>query len=215
MAIGDLFHLQLIQNEYLKSEKLITNWFFAAVDILGNSQGLFEGFTKDNGMLELINAVQAANINNQSIKIVNLFSLTDFYEEAIEGTGAVASEMLPPFCGVSFTKKLDTRGVRPGRVNIPGVPEGWQVAGVISDTPGITALNALKNAMDNDVVEPLGAVFDPVVIKRIPYVLDAGEPTERTAYRLPANAGEANYGHVVSALVNLRVAHINTRGNGR
>lgn len=211
MAIGDLFQLTL--NQHLTGTTIphVTNWTFAAVDVLGNAQGLFEGFTKEGGMLELINAVQSVSIINDSIRVINLFSLTDFYEADVEGTGSNAgSDILPMNCAIGFSLKLDTRGVRPGRKSISGIPEGAAVSGLITASDYIEDINALRAAMSEDVVEPLGAVFDPVVVKRIKYTVGTGDDAH-DAYRLPANAGEANYGHINSALVSLRTRSMSNR----
>lgn len=215
MAIGDLYELTFVQADSETLEPIITKWYYAAVDVLGNAQGLFEGWTKDNSLLERINNLQCQTVLNQSIRIINLFSLTDFYENTVEGEGLIASaESLPIHDVVNFTLKLDTRGVRPGSKRLSGIPESVQRQNLIRDGAYITDLNILANLMPDDVVEPLGAVFDPVVVKRIKYTVGEGEEAH-DAYRLPANAGEANYGHINAALVNLKVSHQVSRGNGR
>lgn len=216
MAINDLYHVQLIQTVLGKpDEELITNYFYNGVTIATTAISLAESF-RDLDMLPNINAVQSHNIQNKSIKVFNLFSLTDFAEVEASGEGAQAGEMLPVFCGLSFSKKLDTRGVRPGRVNIPGVPEAVTNLGIITDATYISGVNTLIGVMVDDINKDADEIYDPVVIKRIKEEIEDDDgPTGRYSYRLPANLGEANFGHVMAILWKRQVAHAVQRGNGR
>jgi len=215
MAINDLYHVQVIQTDENTNEDVITNWFYNGVALASAAESLYNGFTEAGGMLDLINAIQSRVLNNKLVRVLNLFSLTDFFEDAPGGQGALADDnMLPLFNGVSITKKVDTRGVRAGRVNIPGIIEAAQTAGLINDANYITDINALVNAMSADINIDADEIYDPVVIKRIKYTVPDSDPA-RDAYRLPATSGEADYGHVTVAVANLRVAHMVSRGNGR
>lgn len=216
MAINDLYHVIFEQRVLGTTEPILTNWFYQGVALACTAESLAGAFTAEGGMVDLINAVQAPAMQNVGLKVLNLFSLTDFYEQDVPGGGTVAGDMLPVFNNIVLVKKLDTRGVRPGRVSIPGVIEALQSAGVISDAGYISEINNLIEAMVEDITVDVDEIYDPVVIKRVPYTLPATETLpERTAYRLPTSAEEANFGHVNAVLFNRRVSHVVSRGNGR
>lgn len=216
MAINDLYHVQLFQRVLGRTEPLVTNWFYNGVTLACTAESLANGFQQADGMLESINAIQSHNIQNESLKVLNLFSLTDFIEVNLDGEGAIGGEMLPEYCGISFTKKLDTRGVRPGRVNVMGVPEAVTNINIISDAGYIGFCDALATAMADDINIDVDEIYDPVVIKRIPYTLPATDRLpERTAYRLPTGSGEADFGHITAVLWSAKTSHVITRGNGR
>lgn len=216
MAINDLYHVQLIQTVLgVAGEDIITNYFYNGVTLACSAPSLAAAFVEGD-MLANINAVQSHNMQNKSVKVTNLFSLTDFAEVTAEGEGAQAGEMLPVFCGLTFTKKLDTRGVRPGRLNIPGVPEAVTNLGIVTDATFISGVNTLIGVMVDDINVDADEIYDPVVIKRIKYTLPAeGDKPERDVYRLPNSAEEADFGHIQAILWRRQVAHAVTRGNGR
>lgn len=216
MAIGDIYEATFVQNYTLGGEETMNKFYFRAATAEATAQVLYDGMLETDSIVERINAIQGDNMKNNRLRVVNLFSLTDFYEDEVAGQGDGAAQMLPPHSAVNFTLKLNTRGVRPGSKRISGILEAAQENGFITDSSTIGALNSIATwlsgggwsliAMDD---------FEPVVVKRVPYTIDGGLPTEREAARLPTNVGELNYGVVVAALVNLRVSHQVSRGNGR
>jgi len=213
MAIGDILELTFNQRWAITGEPMMVRLYYAIVDILGNANGLFNAWTAEDGIMELMNATQPDVVQNGSIRVVNLFSLTDFYEADVDGTGIVGGDALPPYCGTHYTLKLDTRGVRNGGICVPGIAEGSQVYGTITGSTPLAVVEALRLAFSEDVIEAGAGVYDPVVVKRVRLEPDEEHPKVR--YRLPETTEELNYGHVNSALVNLKVAHRVTRGNGR
>lgn len=215
MAIGDLYELTHVQELVGSGERIMSKWHYAAVDILSTATSLYQAWTAPDGMLEAINALQCPPLLNRIVRVVNLFSLTDFYEDAPGGGGIFGSgNMLPIHSAYAFSLKLDTRGVRPGSKRISGGSEAMQDAGVWTDATTIGELNALATKMTLDVIDDNLSHYDPVVIKRI---LDPN-PTplgSSPVYRMPVDQEEADYGHVVAALLNIRVSHQVSRGNGR
>lgn len=216
MAINDLYHVILEQRQAGTIEPLLTNWFYNGVALASAAESLFNGFTETDGMLDKINAVQTPDMQNVSLKVINLFSLTDFFEDAIAGAGTGGGAMLPPHDCITIIKKLDTRGVRPGRVSIPGIAEVWSNGGIVTDPDYITLVGGLMTAIAADVDLDADEIYDPVVIKRIKYhPLVEGVPAAHWAYRLPTSSGEADFGHVMACLWNRKISHVISRGNGR
>lgn len=215
MAIGDVLELTHVMENEQTGEQMMNKWYYAVVDILGNANGLYNAWVATAGMEDKVCALMSRVMNPKTIRVINLFSLTDFFEGVGTTQGLIANdEMLPMHSAVSITLRLDTRGVRPGSKRISGLTEADQAAGLINGVAYIASLNALLTAIPQDVVESGLGVYDPIVVGRI---LDP-DPTplgDSPIYRLPADQGEANYGHINLAVANLRVSHQVSRGNGR
>lgn len=212
MAINDVYQVTLNQLHTPTNERVTTVWFFNQVEILGGAAALFTAFTASGGIMDLMNDLQSTQIANESCKVSNLFSLTDFYEGALAGSGIYETEMLPLFCALNFSLKVDTRGVRPGSKRVPGIPNSAETDGLITLSTYVTAINALKAAMVADVGGGGTGVFDPIVVKRI---YEPATEDKKAYYRLPQGAEELNFGHITAALVNMQVSHQVSRGNGR
>jgi len=213
MALNDVFMLTLRQRFGDGGELLLNNFFYISPDAPANAAVLIDGFTDTGGMLELINDTQSIVIKNDGIRVINLGNLTDFEDRPASGAGAISSgECLPPFAAINYTLKVNTRAVRPGSKRIAGVAESVQAHGLVTDSGMITAIGALEIALADVVVEA-GATFTPIVVKRVGLPTPGTPPY--TSYRLPESDGELVYGLVTAAVVNLRVSHQVSRGNGR
>lgn len=110
--------------------------------------------------------------------------------------------MMPLHDAVNFTLRTNTRAVRPGKKRISGFVESKQSKGMIVDATFISALNTLRVQLATPSEGGSGAVYTPVIIKR---VKETDEETGEVTYRLPATEGELVYGVVQTALVNLQV----------
>lgn len=216
MAVGDIYKVKVTTKYTPTQEAFVNDFYYTATEVGGSAANLYDAFIDTDGMLDLLMFLMSGAFFVDSVEVENLFSLTDFYVGAPSVTGGGGTvDSLPVHNAMSFTKKLDTKGVRPGGWRIAGLWEAVVSNGIISDSGYITGITAFRIAAANDIIGEGGINYDPIVVKRIAYTVDEGEDDERQGYRLPANAGEANFGHITAVLVNLRVSHQVSRGNGR
>ena len=215
MAINDLYEVTHVQEDENTGEKIMNKWHFVGTDTGSSAADLYNMFIQTNSFLDRVHELQSRVINDVEVRVVNLFSLTDFYVGDPNDQGSIADDnMLPLHDALSISLKLNTRGVRPGSKRISGIVEADQNQGIITGSGYLTALNSTLAWLPGPHVSEDDPTYDLVVIKRI---LDP-DPTpvgSSPIYRLPANSGEADYGTVIAAVANLRVSHQVSRGNGR
>lgn len=213
MAINDVYELTHVQRHVATGELIQSKWYYNGVDLGASAEVLFDGWVAADGMLEAINLLQCDELENVTIRVINLFSLTDFYEDVPPATTFRAGEdCLPIHTALNISLKIDTRGVSPGSKRISGIPESAQVNGAIALGGYITEINALLALIPLNVGSGGVGEFDPIVVKRI---REGNGTTVPYSYSLPTNVGETNFGHVVAAVANFRLSHQVSRGNGR
>ena len=206
---------QLVLTQLFNNEKQINVFHYRTADAEVSAANCAAAFVED--ILPKINDLQNVAVTNSLIRVTELEDLVDFYESAVTGAGAnTSSEALPPHNVINFTLRLNTRAVRPGSKRFTGIPESAQAGGLINVASYITQLNTLRTALATPIVlasSPL-RVYTPVVIKRV--------RTEETVddkvvvrYSMPTTDASVVYGDVVTALVNLRISHQTSKGNGR
>lgn len=203
---------QVVFKQTFLGEAMGNTFFFRAPDEGASAEGLSLAFVQD--MLSKINAFQHFAVKNSLLRIINLNSLSDFWETTLTGQGAVsdASPTLPLFVAVNYTLRCNTRAVRPGKKRFSGLAQVAQNAGTFSDSGTLTAMNALRVALGQPVVVEPGTEYSPIVVKRVKVTdIETGEVT----YRLPSTTGEVVYGDVTGVLLNTRVSHQSSRGNGQ
>lgn len=210
MAFYQLTLVQLMNTEKLH------NVFFYRTDAVGaTAQNLGQAFEED--ILPLINDLQNVAVSNSLLRVINLGDLTDFWEKALTGAGLnTSSESLPAHDAINYTLRLNTRAVRPGSKRISGIPESAQSNGIITVGSYITQMNTLRTALyDTIAYNTTPAVaYQPVVIKRVKET-ETVNGQEKVTYRLPTPSETVEYGDVVSCLVNTKISHQISRGNGR
>lgn len=213
MPIADVYMLQMFQTNGAGGEMLLNNFFYERQTAGGSAADLIVAFQNAGLLWDEWKTAQLSQIKHTRRTAICLGSLTDFADsiEADAGVGATG-EMLPIHDAVNFTLRLDTRAVRPGSKRLSGLSEAHQSGGIVTDATYIGYLN--------DIVAGLSATltgdddsYKPVVVKRIYEAPDLTHP--RARYRLPETTGELVLGHVTGALVNLRISHQTSRGNGR
>lgn len=184
------------------------DFFYLVTDAGGTAEACYEAFIEDAAIMEAINAIQTDHVQNDFIRVLNLFSLTDFYEASVEGTGEYAVNTMPADDAINFTLKLNTRGVRPGHKRFSGLPVTYGNVGLVTDATYITKLNTLRTALHAPIGVDLTPMFTPVVVKRI--VVPATEDHGKY-YRLPNTVEELNYGTVVSVLIDVNMGGQDSR----
>jgi len=194
----------------------MSNVFFYHSEVSGVSASNLAGaFSED--MMVKINDLQCDDVTNVLIRVLSLQDLADFHEAAMAGAGAnTSSEPMPQHDALNFTLRVNTRAVKPGSKRISGIPESAQAGGFITVGSYITQMNALRTALYTPVVgtSTPTLIYDPVVIKRIKEV-ETIDGKEVITYRLPGIGDEVVYGTVTTALINTRISHQTSRGNGR
>jgi len=213
MALSDIYELTLAQLYGAGGERLLTKWYYQKAGSGESASDLAEHFFGTGSMLARLNAFQSTKIVNETVRVINLGDLADFADVTLTGGGALATDAAPAFCAVGFTLKLDTRAVRPGSKRIPGVSEADQADGIIVNAGVITDINLAAVQMAEDIAGDSAELYRPVVLKRV-HIVEAGPPA-RDFYRLPETDEELVAARVIVALVNMKVTHQVSRGNGR
>lgn len=200
VAIGDLYQVILTQTYGANGKPLQNSFTFVQTVGTGGAQELAEGF-EDTWLTE-INPIQGDHIKNISIKALNCFSVTDFFElvPAVEEGGAVGVDVLQRQSALNFTFKSARRDVRSGSKRIAGLPEAAVTNGIVTDATYIGAINDLRLLFGTDLASG-GSTFEHVIAKRV-YV-EPDPPTHKGYYRLPENVGELTYASILAVLVNL------------
>lgn len=213
MATGDVYQIDLVQRYGSAGEPMRNTFHYIGTGVTVNAEDVATAFQGTGGPLERLNDLQCNFIKNDTLRVINLFSLTDFFDVNLSGTGDNVGDPEPPFVAVNLTLKLNTRGIRPGSKRFAGLPEGAITNGVIVASGTITDLNELATALAAPLPYTLDEVANPIVVKRI--LVPADPPDHAAYYRLPTDSGELDYGEVVAVLVNLRASHQVSRGNSR
>jgi len=80
--------------------------------------------------------------------------------------GAIADDSLPPsVTGVISRYGNGAARTNRGRIYVPGVPEGWHLAGQLT-TAGFNAYTSFRPFLDLPLVSPLDFTLDPVLLRR-------------------------------------------------
>jgi hypothetical protein len=203
---GKLYQLTDIQR--LDGEKMLNVFFYKDDTGTGTADDLRLAY-KDRVQLQMLD-VQSADLQHVGISVINLFDESDFSTDSDVRTGTIGIEAMPHAVAVNFTLRPNSRAVRPGSKRIAGPPESAGNHNVINNPTYIGNLNGLVTQFAANIDAPISPVssYDPAIVKRIPYITPEGKP----AYRLPANASEANVFLVIAALVSLTFSHQVSRG---
>lgn len=202
---------QVTHSGLLMGEVAENVYFYRLESGTGSAVDLAQAFT--DVIQPLILSWVCNNMVFNTIRVINLGSLTDFSIGTVNAPGLNPDNMLPAQDAVNFTLRLDTRAIRPGSKRYSGIPANATTDGIVTDAPTIAAINELAVALAEPIAydtEPQG-IYQQVVVKRVPYVTSGGNDS----YRLPVSDLELVTGDVVGVLVNLDVSHQDTRDNGR
>lgn len=203
MAINTIYMLRLQQTWDTGGRPMENVFFYDHTAGVGDAFTLATDFVTT--ILPLINAIQGATVKNVDVNVVNLGDLGDFSSPITTGSGAIGGESLPPFAAIGYTLKVNTRAVRKGSKRFSGVPEAVQAQGLIIDATYKAAMEALRVAMQLELVSAADTWL-PVVIKRVKTAVVGTVPTKYT-YRLPTIDAELVVGEIVVALTSFNVSH--------
>lgn len=203
MALSSLYMVRLIQTWGVGGKQLENVFFFNHTAGAGVAINLAEAL--ETGLLPLLADVQAQFVQNKSIEVINMGTLSDFISYPITGEGGFSGDVLPPYAALGFTMKLNTRAVRHGSKRIAGIPESIQANGVINNTPYLTNVEALRLWLQQEVVSA-DDTWLPVVVKRVKEAV-AGTVPQQYTYRLPVTDGELVLGEVVTVQTSQNLTH--------
>lgn len=200
MAIGDAYALTLNQSYGANGKPLQNVFTYVQTAGTGGASELATAF--EDVVLTEINPIQSDHIKNVSIRVINLFSFTDFItiSPTVEEGGAVGVDTLARTLALNFSYRLNRRDVRTGSKRIAGLPEAAVTNGVVTDATYITAINNLRDTF-NDNIASGGSTFQPVVIQRV--WVEPDPPDHNGYYRLPTTIEELEYAGITAVLVNL------------
>lgn len=203
MPAGDLYMISFKQTYGTGGKPCDNSFSYYGETGSPTAVQLLDSFVTE--MLPLINGIQTDTMKNLSIRVINLFSVTDFAEDTLSGTGTTFganADTLPSHDVQRYTLRLSRRDINPGSKRFSGIAEGAAQNGVITDSNQLTDVEALRIGLGTTLASE-GVNFMPIVIKRI--VMPPDEDHPKTWYRLPTNAGEADYGDVLSVSANVIV----------
>lgn len=205
MGIGDLFQIDLVGNI---AGSLGVNVFHYRADT-GDVYSVDVALAFDTQILPSIAAIESPEKDYDKISVKNLFDVVDDFEMAPTTTvGAWPGEDMGSHSAAPFVLTSPNRAIRNGAKRFGPVGETAATNGIIDGAGYITAMSALADLLDDQVLVKTGEYVSPVIIQRIKYL---PEGSEDYAYRLPANAGEAISGNILSVVPQYRVSTQNSR----
>lgn len=188
MATNDIYLITLKGgNEYSKTENTFT-YKNASTGTSGIASGLGESFRTI--LVPLIRGILAQEWSCLEYTIKNLFNDADFEQYAFTGsnTGTRTGETMPFFVTLDMQSAKPTLPQDPARKSWGWLSNSDVLGQVAIDNSGyFAALDALAEGLGDTMIDTNDADWAPVITKRIKYITSKG----KTAYRLPANSGEA------------------------
>lgn len=210
MAIADVYMLRNFQR--YQNEDLLNVYFYQDVIVGNNAEDLVEGWKLD--VLPKIVACQTAAITHRLVDAVCLGDPSNFFESALTSTGELGGDTLPAHNAVNFSLRINSRALRPGSRRLCGIQEEATTLNFITGAGLIGVLNTLRAKYKSKVLVGIIEAYQPIVVKRVPYEIVDVDGTH-TAYRLPENDEELVTGDIVECLLNTKISHQVSRGNGR
>lgn len=209
MAISDVYEVRDFQ--LLSNEEILNVYHYMGEG--GAHTAAEMGTLFRTQILPSLVNLQSNAVQHRRLQIINLGDLTSFDETATVVTGVRTGERLPAHDAWSFTLRLDTRAVRPGSKRVAGISELDVGNGEPASTDYITLLELYRDKLPLVLSVDLPAPnYVPIVVKRIAI---PATPTTKAGYRLPRTDVELVFGRVRAALVNFKISHQTSRGNGR
>jgi hypothetical protein len=197
--IGADFIYQVIHKQLFNSKIKCENvYFYNHIAGTGNAANLATDFL---AVIDLVNAMQSANVVNTGTDVINLGDTSDFQSDITTGAGINVAESMPALNAISFTVKPDNRAVRHGGKRITGIPEASAVIDEITSAPILAAMEAYRVQLQANLVGA-GDTWQPIIVKRVRTAV-AGTVPLRYTYRLPATDSELVFAGVLVASSNV------------
>lgn len=210
MALSDCYVLRDFQT--YENEQLMNVYFYQDLLLASTAENVVDSYEAD--MLPKVAAIQTSNLVHVKIDAVNMADPSNFFEHVIATAGTTTSDPLPSHDAINFTLRLNSRALRPGSKRYSGVAEEYTTKNFVTNSGYIALLETLRIQQHTILLSGVLETFQPIVVKRVAYHPE-GTPEGHIAYRLPETDEEFVFGNVIDALVNLKVSHQVSRGNGR
>lgn len=216
MAVNDVY--EIIVTGTLLGQDVVNTYFYEqqnAVIVIGITiaQALLNEF--GGQVWPLITATQGSDYRGKTIRVNNLFDLSDSAENAVADVGSWAGggNIDSAFTAVAYVLSVVGRSVRQGHKRIGGITEDVSTDGVITSSTYITAANALAAGLaapiTNGAIIPINTWY-PCVVKR---VRSGTKPDYK--YRLPETLAEKVLQLIVDVTPNLILSSQVSRKIGR
>lgn len=195
-----------------EGEEILNVYFFQDLLLASIAQNVVESF--ESGFLPKVVGIQTSNVVHVKLDAVNLADPANFYEKVISSAGTTTSDPLPAHDAVNYSLRINSRALRPGSKRYCGIAEEYTTKNLVTNSGYIALLETLRGQQSDILLSGILETFQPIVVKRVKY-LPPGHEAPDYAYRLPETEEEFVFGNVVDALLNLKVSHQVSRGNGR
>lgn len=192
-VIGDI--LQLVFRQRFLNTDLLNVFYYQQMTVNSSPtetspNGLMTAFMED--VAPSIAAIQVVGVTYTELECINLFDPDDLGSDtglSLPGGTVVAADVESPWTVFEFQTNRTSRNIRRGAKRFSGVSEAWLIQGQLDPTHTalVGAVSVALSAAIQAASLPGTPLFQPVTVKRIPYVTSSGS----TAYRLPENAGES------------------------
>ena len=210
MALDGIMVVKLYQE--FANEQLLNVFTFQA-DAGMTAVDVRTAFQSD--LLTPIRGAQCAQLLSKRIVTQNLGDLGDNDDHDISLGGSIGGDqMLPVFNAINYTLRPASRVVRPGSKRFAGVSENAQVDGTVTDTGWLTAIEAVRVALDTPISVDDTLFATPIIVKRVKYH-PTGSPEGHFAYRFPETDEELVFSLLSGVKSNTRISHQVSRGNSR
>lgn len=210
MAIGSIY--QLTHRQRLFNEPMQNVYFFRGVTADATAADLIDAF--QNELLTPIVNLQTASVTGVDIRVISIGDFADFAIETDNTVGTVgAVDANTSVAAVNITLRTNIRNIGPGSKRYSGLSDAVISANYVVGAQTITDLNTLATLLASSIEFTGENTYEPIIVKRI--LVEPEDPDAKPYYRLPATLVEAEYATVVNCLVNLKMSHQVSRGNGR
>jgi hypothetical protein len=195
MALGDLW--EAVVKQEIDGEELLNVFHLEQVSASGSASDIATRM-----IIQWItggwDGLVGAGLDFIEIAVRNLFDAVLQEVVPVGLSGTKAGDVLPPHDAVQATTNTIDPTIT-GSKRFGGIIEADQTFGQLEPTV-LADWNTFCNDTLADFIIGAGSVplYQYVVVKRIPYTTSSGS----TAYRLPENIGEAEFGQVVSGITN-------------
>ncbi len=210
MALSDIYMVRDIQD--YQEEPLMNVYFFQDITTAITAESVVTAYIED--FLPAVRAIQTADVTHTKVDAVNLADAGNFFESVIALDGSHAGESLPAHSAVNYSLRINSRALRPGSKRYCGIDESLVSGNLITNATYIGLLNTLRSQQSALIGEGIAENLKQIVVKRVLYEVPDSSPV-RMAYRLPLTDEKLVTGDVVDALLNLKISHQVSRGNGR
>lgn len=197
--LHDVFELVDVQS--LRGQEVFNVYFYEYNELFVTTTPTFSQVLAENWVDQILPSVlacQSQNISHVGVRVRNLYDPADAFEVTLSEPGAVAEDGEGNFDAIAFQLGGETSAVKKGAKRIAGVPDIWEVEGVIVHGDGVAAGAALATAMEDSVDVGLiipDPCFIPVIVKRV----RSGVSGDYT-YELPTSQVDGIKTRIVNAL---------------